>query len=61
MTGIALIGGIDVCCGLANGDDAVMTTLTGATRLIVIHRDDRRPDGIDVAGLARISGIDVRR
>ena len=61
VTGVTLIGGIDVRCGFARRNDGVMTTLTGATDFIVIHGGYGNPARIDVAGLAQIRCVDMRR
>ena len=63
MAGVTLVRGIDVrtrLIGLAGGDHAVMTTLTGAHGFIVIDNGRRNPGGTGMAGLANFTGENMR-
>ena len=62
MTGVANLAGEDVTAclvGFTRGDHSIMTTLTGAHGLVVIHRGDRHPGRTHVTGFAHIAGEDV--
>ena len=60
MTGVTLIGGVDMRCGFARGGHTVMTTLAGAASFIVVHGRNRDPARIHVAGFTQICHVDMR-
>ena len=63
MTGVTLVRGVDVrtgFIGLAGGNHAVMTTLTGAHGFVVIDNGRRYPGGTGMAGLANFTGENMR-
>ena len=62
MAHLTSFGGGYVSNALTNGNHPIMTTLATADDLRMIHqRTHRHPGRINVAGLAQIGSIDVRR
>lgn len=62
MAGVTHLTAEDVIArliGFARGEHPIMTTLTGAHGLVVIHRADRHPGRAHVTGFAHIAGEDV--
>ena len=59
VTHIALLRGWDMGRTLARGNNAVMTTVTHAIDLCVIHRRNWRPGHARMTSLAHIAGIDM--
>lgn len=61
VTSLANIGGRNMCCTLARGDNTIVTSHTAADDFGMIHHRDRYPHRRVVAGFTNIRGIDVSR